>query len=89
MEEESSHINDPEQLQTDYDTFANYEGIEADEDVASELQRLTSKGYLRRFDSLRDCQAFFHGEKPILSKIGVIVKNRAGKVKKRIVLDSK
>ena len=81
-------VSDPEMLTSDYDSFTNYDNVDSDEDAAPEISRLIAAGFVLPFDSLDDCTRYL-GEKPVLSKIGLIVKMRAGKMKKRIVLDAK
>ena len=46
------------------------------------------KGWVRKFNSLQDCTAYL-GEEPLLSKLGLIVKERNRRAKKRIILDAK
>eukprot|EP00972_Heterocapsa_arctica_P042887 6322787-Heterocapsa_arctica.AAC.1 len=75
-------------LYSDPTVFINYANVEHDEQAAAELVCYAEIGFLRQFDSYKAVVAFL-GEEPVLSKIGVIEKIRAGKSKKRIVLDSK
>lgn len=74
---------------TDYDTFANYAGVEDDEVALEDVQKHIAKGHLKSFDSLDDLRVFLGGADPILNKIGIISKERAGVVKKRMILDTK
>ena len=78
-----------EEVATDFSSFANYAGVEGDEvalkDITSHLQR----GHLKAFGSIGELTRFLNGAKPILSKIGIITKERQGKVKKRLILDTK
>lgn len=46
-------------------------------------------GHLRAFDSVDQLTSFLDDALPVLSKIGIITKERLGKVKKRIILDTK
>jgi hypothetical protein len=70
--------------------FINYPGIEQDEDVAGELKRLVepTNKYALVFDSWEEVCAYLKSQ-PILSKIGAIKKMRNGKLKVRMVVDSK
>jgi hypothetical protein len=68
--------------------FYNYSGTEDDEEVAAELERLVQATYALRFDTIEEATAYL-GQHPILSKIGVIRKVRNGKMKIRMVVDSK
>ena len=60
--------------------FCNYQGVEADEDVAAELERLVKNKFARRFKTLAAARAYLNAD-PILSKIGVVKKLRSGKWK--------
>ena len=66
----------------------NYSGIEGDKDVAKELDRLSDAKYVRAFQSKEKAREFLNAD-PVLSKMSVIERIRAGVVKKRIVLDTK
>ena len=68
--------------------FVNYTGIEEDPDVWDEVQSMVKKGWLTEHTSYQDVQQAL-GATPILSKIGMIIKATGGKVKKRLIVDSK
>lgn len=62
-------------LATDYMAFENYAGVEENEEAIAALASYAAKGYLRKFKSLWELQEYLQA-KPILSKIGCIVKNK-------------
>ena len=64
---------DPEDLSTDHAAFANYAGVDDDEGAATEIQRLESSGFVASFSDLASVTQSL-GEKPYLSKLGVIKK---------------
>ena len=76
-----------EELASD-SAFVNYSGTEQDNEVASELDRQVRAGYAISFDTLEECEAYLKAS-PVLSKIGVIRRMRNGKLKIRMVVDSK
>ena len=81
-------------LHTDYDNFENYTGVEDNEEAWKALESYREKGYLRRFDTLKELERHVQG-KPVLSKIGCIIKEKKNPVtneittKTRIILDCK
>ena len=85
-EEES--WGDPEGMHMDMPQFKPYEAVEDDDDAWLEVQRLESNGWLRSFGSYEELCDYLK-EAPVLSKFGLIVKTRANKIKKRLILDSK
>eukprot|EP00435_Cladocopium_sp_Y103_P033053 s1409_g8.t1 len=91
---DNTRVGDYHDLVTEYDTFANYSGVEDNEEATKALESYAEKGYLMKFGNLRDLEMFL-GEKPILSKIGCIVKQKVNHVtgatttKTRIILDCK
>ena len=87
-EEEDAAEGDPEALSTSYQEFVNYSGVEENEEVATEFRRMHTNKYVKKFASVEEAEVFL-GEKPILSKIGVIEKIRNNKKKTRIVVDTK
>ena len=87
-EDEDVPEGDPEDLSTPFAEFANYAGVEEDVDVAKEMARILKKEYVLRFATIEEATAYL-GEAPVLSKIGVIKKKRGGKVKSRLVVDTK
>jgi len=82
------------ELETDFDSFLNYSGVEDDSEACALIRGYRDKGYLAEFASLEDCTAFL-GAPPILSKFGCIKKakidSKTGKTKTklRIILDAK
>jgi hypothetical protein len=68
--------------------FANYPGVEESTHVADELARLVKLGFVMEFDGYDLAQKFVGGD-IVLSRIAVIEKLRNGKMKVRIVVDSK
>lgn len=77
-----------DELHTDFDTFSNYAEVEEDQEVATEIERLVNEGYIARFASLEACRDFLKSD-PVLSKLGVILKIRFDKIKRRLILDCK
>ena len=81
-------------LVTEYATFTNYAGVEDNEEATKAIESYAEKGYLKRFDKLQDLEVFL-GARPILSKIGCIVKQKKNHVtgvvstRTRIILDCK
>jgi len=86
-EELDARTVDPDDLATEPD-FANYAGVEEDDLVQEEMDRLVDKRFLLPFDTIGETRAYL-GDEPVLSKIGVIKKVRLGKLKRRLVLDAK
>ena len=78
---------DPDELATEPD-FVNYEGVEDDDLVADELNRLEQASWVLRFADTA-AAAEYLGAEPVFSRIGVITKKRLGKIKRRIVADAK
>ena len=76
-------------VSTDYSSFANYAGVEGDEQAQHDIMEHLKAGHLRAFDSVDQLTSFLDDALPVLSKIGIITKERLGKVKKRIILDTK
>ena len=68
------------------DAFVNYAGIDEDEDVWSEMDKYASKNFVAMFSTLKETVDFLDGEQPVLSRLGLIVKTRAGETKKRTIL---
>ena len=84
----------PDELQTDTNTFANYDGVEDESDVANALQRYREAGYFKCCNSLSETETIL-GAKPILLKHGCVKKTRvnpatgASSTKKRLIVNSK
>ena len=91
---ESTREGDFNELETEFGSFANYSGVEENAEAAEALESYVKKGYLMKFGSLEDMERYL-GEKPVLSKIGCIVKQKKNHVtgtvttKTRIILDCK
>ena len=83
-------VTPPDELTCDLDNFVNYEGFDDDEDAYLELQSFIQcePPMLAQFDTLDECREFLQAE-PVLSRFGLIVRNKDGKIKKRIILDEK
>jgi hypothetical protein len=77
-----------EELSTNIDEFANYAGIEQDDEMWEEMKGFIKKEYVHVFKTLKDCVEYL-GAKPVLSKTGTVTKIRNGKTKHRIILDAK
>ena len=59
------------------------------QDAATELQRLKASGFVKEFANWPATVRFLGGHEPVLSKIGLIIRERAEKRKVRMVVDSK
>ena len=68
--------------------FTNYAGVEENEAVALEMQRLLEAGFVKQFQAYEDVVKHL-GAEAVLSRIGVIERIRNGMVRHRIVIDSK
>ena len=79
---------DAECLATSYGEFENYAGVENDEAAIEEIAKHLKAGHLKAYDSVAELAAAL-GEDPILSKIEVITRTRAGRTKKRVILDTR
>ena len=77
----------PEDLRTEAG-FVNYSGVEQDEDVNCELTRSLDAGYALSFPSVESAEEHLRAS-IVLSKVGAIKKLRNGKMKTRMVIDSK
>jgi len=77
----------PEELRS-ADDFTPYASVEADDEAHEEINKFAENGWLKSFDKFEDVVAFL-GERPVLSKFGLVIRIRAGKRKARIILDSK
>ena len=76
-------------ISTDFESFSNYSGVEGDDVAIQDIKHHISKGHLMAFDSEAELRVFLDGQEPVLNKIGIISKERAGIVKKRMILDTK
>ena len=81
-------------LDTDFDTFQNYAGVEEDDEAYAAIESYCNKGFVKKFDSLEEVESEL-GAKPTLSKLGCIKKQKfnpeTGQYthKARIILDCK
>jgi hypothetical protein len=74
-----------ESLISDPESFLNSHGIDDDEHALAEIQGLRGQGLIEDYESVvEQVQA-----KPSLSKVGVLEKISSGKVKRRVIVDSK
>ena len=78
---------DPCDLFVDEDVFTNYAGVDQDKVAQVEVLDLHRRGLLEAFDSIEEVQNYL-GQKPLLSKVGVLTKLVGDKVKKRVIVDS-
>ncbi len=76
-----------ESLSVDCDSFENYAGVEAHEVTEAELKQQMAKGHIAAFDTVAQLRAFVNGD-PVLSKLGLIIKVRNGKITVRMILDT-
>ena len=80
------------EIRCDADLFRNYAGVEEHAVTEEELQLHIDAGHLAEFDSYEDLSKFVGAteEDPaILSKLGLIIKERNGVQKARMILDTK
>jgi len=75
-------------LESDPSNFVPYQSVEGNGEADKEIARYVAKGWLKKFGSLQSLIDFF-GENPVLSKFALIIKMRAGKLKTRLILNSK
>ena len=74
---------------TDFETNSNYTGVEGDDVAMQDIQHHIDMGHLKAFDTEAQLRDLLDGRAPILNKICIISKERAGVVKKRMILDTK
>lgn len=67
-----------EDIATDFGTFANYSGVEGDAAAEDEISARIEQGYIKAFDTIAELTEFLSGARPVLNKIGIISKERAG-----------
>ena len=90
----AAETGSPDDLFTDHDSFVNYKGVDEDPDAAKVIDSYIASGYMQEFQRHSEVAEFVGGE-PIVSKLGLVVKERvnptSGKVTKkvRIILDNK
>ena len=80
--------SEPLDLHSDADTFQNDPNVEASDVTEAELPSHWEKGHIIGFESYEELSEFVQG-KPILSKLGLILKTRNGVTKARLILDAK
>ena len=68
--------------------FCNYTGVEDNPLVADEIDRMRDKGYATEYSTLSEAEAAVGGQ-IVLSRIGAIERIKNGKIRMRIVIDSK
>ena len=78
----------PSDLYSDERSFQNYPGVEDAEVTATELQAHLDKGHIVGFESYDELAEFVQG-RPVLSKLGLILKTRNNITKARLILDTK
>ena len=78
---------DPCDLCVDEAVFTNFAGVDQDKVAQVEVLDLHRRGLMEAFDSLEEVQNYL-GQKPVLSKVGVLTKLVGDKVKKRVIVDS-
>ena len=87
---ESAFCLDPMQVEFDDPEFRrSYESVERDDFAWVELHRLVDKGYVTKFSTLKGCIDNLNGDVPVVSKFGMIVKEKHGVTKRRLILDAK
>ena len=69
-------------------TFFINSGIDDDPLVMATLEGYIKAGYLRVFEDIDSCRNYL-GSEPVISRLGCITRQRLGKTKRRVILDSK
>lgn len=69
-------------------SHSNYSSVDGDDMAAPEIERLISTVFVKAFGDLPQFQNWWGG-KPHLSKLGMITKEKGGRVKRRLILDCK
>jgi hypothetical protein len=88
-------VEDPKCIDPERAVFENpefrrsYESVENDTHAWDELHRLVGKGFVTKAPTLAKCVAELGGDVPVISKFGMIVKEKQGKSKRRLILDAK
>jgi hypothetical protein len=67
----------------------SYQSVEDDDYAWDEVQRLVQKGFLAEARNLSECKSILNGDTPVVSKFGMVIKEKGGKVKRRLILDAK
>ena len=81
---------DPENVEQlpDPHSHLNYGSVELDEAAEPEIQRLIATGFVRSFNNYKQFEQWLGGA-PHLSKLGMITKEKEGRIKRRLILDCK
>jgi hypothetical protein len=79
---------DLDELEAGTDMFENYAGIDDDTFASDEITKHIKAGHLLAADSIEELAQIVGGA-PILNKVGIVVKERAGIVKRRLILNTK
>ena len=79
--EEMDQLPDPH-------SHVNYGSVELDEAAEPEIQRLIATGFVRSYDNYEQFERWL-GSRPHLSKLGMITKEKEGRIKRRLILDCK
>ena len=81
---------DPEVMEQlpDPHSHENYSSVEQDEAAGPEIQRLIATGFVKSFNNYKHFEDWL-GAKPHLSKMGMITKEKEGRIKRRLILDCK
>ncbi|CAK0821560.1 unnamed protein product, partial [Prorocentrum cordatum] len=66
--------------------FENYASFDRDAEAAEEVKEFVSKGYLHECDTLQQLREYL-GAEPVISRFAVRVRERHGKIKRRLILD--
>ena len=77
-----------EQLGTLPAQFANYAGVEGDDAALAEIRKRIDLGQLSAYDS-NDALEAAVGGRPVLNKLGLVIKQRANVTSKRLILDTR
>ena len=78
----------PQDIHCDEQQFCNYPGVEEQDITDAELLAHLTKEHLCAFDTHAELASFVQSKKPILNKLGLIVKTRNGITKARMILDT-
>lgn len=90
----AEEMGKPEDLEVDYASFANYDGVEDDKAAAEIIQGFIKAGYIHAYDTAEQAEMAVGG-KLVISKLGVVKKERTNPttgvvtIKTRIILDCK
>ena len=67
----------------------NYASMDSDPQGQEVLKDLVDAGYIMKLDTYDDLSDFLHGETPVMCKIALIVTEKNGVTKHRLILDCK